>query len=115
MGLVRPITSLIVACCPGWLRLGRNVELENFTAAIYEAREIAIERMQVEAAAAKAEGVVGVEIHEGSHVWKSHVIEFFAIGTAVPPSIRRKSRRRRSVIPLWCCRSMIKPTSGCRP
>jgi uncharacterized protein YbjQ (UPF0145 family) len=65
--------------------IGSNVELENFTAAMYEAREIAVERMQAEAAAAKAEGVVGVDIHEGSHVWKPHVIEFFAIGTAVVP------------------------------
>jgi uncharacterized protein YbjQ (UPF0145 family) len=62
-----------------------NVELENFTAAMYEAREIAIERMQAEAAAAKAEGVVGLDIHEGSHGWETHVIEFFAIGTAVLP------------------------------
>ena len=66
-------------------RAGQNVELENFTAAMYEAREIAIERMQHEAAAAKAEGVVGVDIHEGSHGWQTHVIEFFAIGTAVLP------------------------------
>ena len=65
--------------------VGRNVELENFTSAMYEAREIAIERMQHEAAAAKAEGVVGVDIHEGSHGWQTHVIEFFAIGTAVAP------------------------------
>lgn len=65
--------------------VGRNVELENFTAALYEAREIAVERMQHEAAAAKAEGVVGVDIHEGSHNWQPHVIEFFAIGTAVVP------------------------------
>ncbi|OYV62472.1 MAG: hypothetical protein B7Z71_01125 [Acidocella sp. 21-58-7] len=65
--------------------VGRNVELENFTSAMYEAREIAIERMQFEAAAAKAEGVVGVDIHEGSHGWQTHVIEFFAIGTAVLP------------------------------
>jgi uncharacterized protein YbjQ (UPF0145 family) len=65
--------------------VGRNVELENFTSALYEAREIAIERMQFEASAAKAEGVVGVDIHEGSHVWEHHVIEFFAIGTAVLP------------------------------
>ena len=65
--------------------VGQNVELENFTAAMYEAREIAIERMQHEAAAAKAEGVVGMEIHEGSHAWQTHVIEFFAIGTAVLP------------------------------
>jgi len=65
--------------------IGQNVELENFTSAMYDAREIAIERMQHEAAAAKAEGVVGVDMHEGSHGWQSHVIEFFAIGTAVSP------------------------------
>jgi hypothetical protein len=41
--------------------------------------------MQAEASAAKAEGVVGLDIHEGSHSWESHVIEFFAIGTAVLP------------------------------
>jgi uncharacterized protein YbjQ (UPF0145 family) len=62
-----------------------NVELENYTLAMYEAREIAVQRMQGEAAAAKAEGVVGVDIHEGSHGWQAHVIEFFAIGTAVLP------------------------------
>jgi len=65
--------------------IGNNIELENFTAAMYDAREIAIDRMQAEASTAKAEGVVGVDIHEGSHGWQSHVIEFFAIGTAVVP------------------------------
>jgi uncharacterized protein YbjQ (UPF0145 family) len=64
---------------------GSNVELVNYTSAMYEAREIAVERMQAEASAAKAEGVVGVDIHEGSHGWQTHVIEFFAIGTAVLP------------------------------
>ena len=29
--------------------------------------------------------MVGLDIHEGSHVWKPHVIEFFAIGTSVLP------------------------------
>ena len=48
-------------------------------------RGTAIERMQHEASAARAEGVVGLEIHEGSHGWQTHVIEFFAIGTAVLP------------------------------
>jgi uncharacterized protein YbjQ (UPF0145 family) len=69
----------------GLASAGQNVELENYTSAMYEAREIAIDRMQVEAEAAKAEGVVGVDIHEGSHGWQTHVIEFFAIGTAVLP------------------------------
>jgi len=64
----------------GMATMGRNVELENFTSAMYEAREIAVERMQFEASAAQAEGVVGVDIHEGSHVWKPHVIEFLPSG-----------------------------------
>jgi uncharacterized protein YbjQ (UPF0145 family) len=63
--------------------IGQNVELSNFSIALYEAREIAMERMQTEAAQAGAEGVVGVDLHEGNHGWASHVIEFFAIGTAV--------------------------------
>jgi uncharacterized protein YbjQ (UPF0145 family) len=65
---------------------GQNVELPNFTQALYDARELAMERMQAEAMAAKAEGIVGVDIHERSHGWGSHVIEFFAIGTAIIPS-----------------------------
>jgi uncharacterized protein YbjQ (UPF0145 family) len=69
----------------GLKTIGRNAELGNFSSAMYEAREIAVERMQHEAAAAKAEGVVGVGIHEGSHGWQTHVIEFFAVGTAVLP------------------------------
>lgn len=64
---------------------GRNVELEQFTQAIYSARELAIERMQKEAQDAKAEGVIGTLVHEKSYRWESHVIEFFAIGTAVVP------------------------------
>jgi len=65
--------------------VGQNVELTNFSQALYDAREIAMERMQQEAAEAKAEGVVGVILHEGSHNWQPHVIEFFAVGTAVMP------------------------------
>jgi hypothetical protein len=29
--------------------------------------------------------VVGVEIHDGSHGWQIHVIEFFAFGNAALP------------------------------
>jgi uncharacterized protein YbjQ (UPF0145 family) len=65
--------------------VGQNIELTNFSLALYEAREIAMERMQLEAAKAGAEGVVGADLHEGSHNWSSHVIEFFAIGTAILP------------------------------
>src|SRR5947209_5142135 len=64
-------------------QIGRNVEMPNFTQALYEARELAMERMQNEADELQSEGIVGARIIERSHGWGSHVIEFFAIGTAV--------------------------------
>jgi uncharacterized protein YbjQ (UPF0145 family) len=45
-----------------------------------------MERMQAEAEAVQAEGIVGVQLSERSHGWGSHVIEFFAIGTAIVPT-----------------------------
>jgi uncharacterized protein YbjQ (UPF0145 family) len=65
--------------------VGQNVEMPNFTQALYEARELAMERMQAEAEQLKSEGIVGVQIKERSHGWGSHTIEFFAVGTAVKP------------------------------
>ncbi len=65
---------------------GQNVELPNFTQALYDARELAMERMQAEAETLQAEGIVGVQLTERSHGWGSHVIEFFALGTAIVPS-----------------------------
>ncbi len=64
-------------------QVGRNIEMPNFTQALYEARELAMERMQTEADELQAEGIVGARIIERSHGWGSHVIEFFAIGTGV--------------------------------
>ena len=63
--------------------VGQNQEMLNFTQAMYDARELAMERMQAEAERLKAEGIVGVRIDEKSHGWGSHVIEFFAVGPAV--------------------------------
>jgi uncharacterized protein YbjQ (UPF0145 family) len=67
-------------------KIGQNVEMENYTQALYDARELAMERMQAEAQQVQAEGIVGVQIQERSHGWGSHVIEFFAVGTAVVPT-----------------------------
>src|SRR5690348_5399798 len=67
-------------------KIGQNVEMENYTQALYDARELAMERMQAEAQGVQAEGIVGVQIQERSHGWGSHVIEFFAVGTAVVPT-----------------------------
>ncbi|MBA2391114.1 MAG: heavy metal-binding domain-containing protein, partial [Ktedonobacteraceae bacterium] len=67
-----------------WMnRMGRNVEMTNYTQALYDARELSMERMQSEAVALQAQGVVGAQIVERNHGWGSHVIEFFAVGTAV--------------------------------
>jgi uncharacterized protein YbjQ (UPF0145 family) len=69
-----------------WFKnLGKNVEMTNFTQALYDARELAMERMQSEAEHLKAQGIVGVQLHEGRYSWGSHVIEFFSVGTAVIP------------------------------
>jgi uncharacterized protein YbjQ (UPF0145 family) len=67
-------------------QIGQNVEMPNFTQALYDARELAMERMQHEAQDLQAEGIVGVQLQERSHGWGSHVIEFFAVGTAVVPT-----------------------------
>jgi uncharacterized protein YbjQ (UPF0145 family) len=70
----------------GWFKsVGQNMEMPNFTQALYDARELAMERLQYEAQMDGAGGVVGTEVHETSHGWDSHVIEFFAVGTSVLP------------------------------
>jgi len=63
--------------------IGTNIELPNYTAAIYDARELAMSRMQAEAEAHGAEGVVGMQIVEKNHIWQPHIIEFMAIGTSI--------------------------------
>jgi uncharacterized protein YbjQ (UPF0145 family) len=67
-----------------WLgNINKNLELPNYTQSLYDARELAMERMQAEAEELKAEGIVGVTVEESHHTWGSHVLEFSALGTAV--------------------------------
>ena len=40
-------------------------------------------RMEDEAQRLQAEGIVGVQLVEKSHMWGSHTIEFLSIGTGV--------------------------------
>jgi uncharacterized protein YbjQ (UPF0145 family) len=65
--------------------IGQNVELPQFTEALYDARELAMSRMQAEAERLAAEGIVGVQLLSLGHRWGGHTTEFFAIGTAVRP------------------------------
>jgi uncharacterized protein YbjQ (UPF0145 family) len=88
----RPVGMVMGSCVyhvahRGMLRtlgqMGKNVELPNYTQALYNARELAMQRMQTEAQTLNAKGIVGVDLQEKSHGWGSHIIEFFSIGTAI--------------------------------
>ncbi len=86
---------------------GRNGELSPYTHCLYDARELAMERLQSEAEDAGATGIVGVEIEEKQHTWGTRpgknvgsggnaarvygeTIEFFVFGTAVVPAAARE-------------------------
>jgi uncharacterized protein YbjQ (UPF0145 family) len=62
---------------------GQNQEMLLFTQGIYEARELALDRMQVEATQAGSSGIVGVNVAVSNHVWGEHATEFLATGTAI--------------------------------
>ncbi|MDQ2897700.1 MAG: heavy metal-binding domain-containing protein, partial [Actinomycetota bacterium] len=54
-----------------------------YTQALYDSRELAMTRMQHEATALDAHGIVGVALTEHHHGWEHHITEFFALGTAI--------------------------------
>jgi uncharacterized protein YbjQ (UPF0145 family) len=84
-----------------WKQIGRNQEMPSYTQALYEARELAMERMQAEATDLQAVGIVGAQIIERSHGWGSHVIEFFAVGNGViPVSAEHDIEKPALVLPL---------------
>jgi uncharacterized protein YbjQ (UPF0145 family) len=75
---------------------GTSQELAAYTHALYDARELAIERLQDEAEELGAVGIVGVTVAEKQHSWRTNlynvgnaalqtgeIIELFVIGTAV--------------------------------
>jgi uncharacterized protein YbjQ (UPF0145 family) len=68
-----------------WKTVGQNTEMPNFTQATYDAREIAMARMQAEASRDGASGIVGVRVVEHNHVWGEHALEFLALGTSIRP------------------------------
>jgi uncharacterized protein YbjQ (UPF0145 family) len=61
----------------------QNIELTNFTQAMYAARESAMERMQHSAIAVGGGGVIGVKVTEGPMNFARHAVGFTAWGTAV--------------------------------
>ena len=73
---------------------GQNQEMLQFTQGVYEARELALSRMQAEATQAQAGGIVGVNVAVYNHVWGEHATEFLATGTCDPPAGRRAPAAR---------------------
>jgi uncharacterized protein YbjQ (UPF0145 family) len=58
-------------------------ELTILSQAKYRARELAMGRMEAEAQALGADGVVGVRLDTGEYEWGQDLVEFIAVGTAV--------------------------------
>ena len=84
-----------------WKQIGRNQEMPTYTSALYEARELAMERMQAEATELQSAGIAGVQLLQKSHGWGSHVIEFFAVGNGIiPVSGEHEIEKPALVLPL---------------
>jgi uncharacterized protein YbjQ (UPF0145 family) len=64
-------------------RLTKSMELKRLSEAMYSSRELAMSRLEDEADALGADGVVGVRLEANYHEWGRNAIEFIAIGTAV--------------------------------
>jgi len=99
----RPVGFVMGNCVyyvnPKMVRSSRGEELSGYTHALYDARELAIERLQDEAEEIGATGIVGVTVAERSHSWRAdpwnvgnaalqsgEVLELFVFGTAVVPT-----------------------------
>lgn len=66
-----------------WGQMARNTEMVAQTQGLYEARELAMSRMQAEAERDGATGIVGVRVTEHRFGWEAHVTEFLALGTSI--------------------------------
>src|SRR5437660_5415102 len=61
----------------------RSMEMEVLSQAMYQARELAMTRMEEEADQLGADGIVGVRLDIGRYEWGQHLAEFISVGTAV--------------------------------
>ena len=83
-------------------QVGRNAEMPQWTQGNYQARELAMSRMQAEAERDGATGVVGVHFDISNYAWGLHTVEFYVAGTAV-----RHSGEAQTITP-----SFVLPMSG---
>ena len=66
-----------------WGYRGRTGEVEPLTHAQLAARELAVSRLQQEAAILGAHGVIGVRLQQRQKGWGIGMVEFIAIGTVI--------------------------------
>src|SRR5437870_2477227 len=64
-------------------RWSKNQELDVLSQAMYHARELAMSRMEAEAAVLGADGIVGVRLDVEMKEFGADIAEFIAVGTAV--------------------------------
>ena len=76
-------------------RWSRSQELAKLTEAMYNARELAMNRMDAEAVELGADGVVGVRLDVNYYEWGSDTAEFIAVGTAVKAEDGRSYRNQQ--------------------
>lgn len=76
-----------------WQKWGVSQELPVLTRAMYQARELAMTRMEEEADLLGADGVVGVRLVFKEYAMLEGVLEFQAIGTAIRHRERQGSLR----------------------
>jgi uncharacterized protein YbjQ (UPF0145 family) len=116
----RPV-SICVGCCVyelsgygvlPYAQAGRNDEIAEYTQALFDAREVAMDRMTKDlfaefglpgahAAAGHPDapvGVVGMKVSEKAHAGVANVIEYTAIGTAVA-HVREGDPRKAAIPP----------------
>lgn len=86
----------------GWSanKLG-SVEIEDYTQAYAEARELAMSRLYKDlqnelpvGSPHHPAGIVGMQVSEGAHSGEKNIVEFTAIGTAIAPLEPTDPRRR---------------------
>jgi uncharacterized protein YbjQ (UPF0145 family) len=84
------------------VRQGQGVayELDVLTQAFYNARHLALGRLQQEAALLGATGVVGVRLERKEYEWGAGLLEFAAIGTAIREA--GSTRHTASAAPFIC-------------
>jgi uncharacterized protein YbjQ (UPF0145 family) len=78
-----------------WQKWSVSQELPVLTHAMYEARELAMTRMEEEADLLGADGVVGVRLVFKQYAMDEGVLEFQAIGTAIRHRERKGSYRTK--------------------